>query len=156
LAKLLRALSAAAAWADDPKHHALLSQQLARPEYLGAPAELIEAALRGRLQLGAGREAHDPDFMFFHRHAANLPDVADAEWAYAQMVRWGQVAPSAAGQALAGNTFRPDLYRRSVTVPTSIPPRPPAFDRVAFAAGDVYAYLEQFEVYTPFQDALST
>jgi ABC-type nitrate/sulfonate/bicarbonate transport system substrate-binding protein len=156
LAKLLRALNAAAEWADDPQHYALLAKHLARPKYLGAPADLIETILNGRLQLGAGREAHDPDFIFFHRHAANLPDVADADWAYAQMVRWGQVAPSAEGQALASNSFRPDLYRRCIPVPSSVPARPPAFDRIAFVPGNLRAYLDQFDVHTPFQDALST
>jgi len=72
MAKLLRALSAAAAWADNPRNHSRLAECLARPEYLGAPAEPIEALLRGRLQLGGGREAHDPDLIFFHRYAATF------------------------------------------------------------------------------------
>ena len=156
LAKLLRALSAAAAWADNPKNHSELARCLARPEYLGAPAEPIEALLSGRLQLGGGREAHDPDFIFFHRYAANLPDAADARWAYAQMVRWGQVALSAEDQARAAHTFRPDLYQRSLPAPPSVPPRPPAFDRVEFAADDVRAYLDQFDVQTPFQDTVAS
>jgi ABC-type nitrate/sulfonate/bicarbonate transport system substrate-binding protein len=56
LTKLLRALSLAAAWADNPQHYSQLAQYLARPEYLGAPAALIETLLNGQLKLGAGRE----------------------------------------------------------------------------------------------------
>jgi len=156
MAKLLRALSAAAAWADNPRNHSRLAECLARPEYLGAPAEPIEALLRGRLQLGGGREAHDPDLIFFHRYAANLPDAADAQWAYAQMVRWGQVAASTEGQARAAHTFRSDLYERSLPAPPSVPLRPPAFDRIEFGAGDLRAYLDQFDVQTPFQDTVAT
>ena len=155
LTKLLRALSAAAAWADDSRHHASLAQHLARPEYLGAPAHLIEAVLSGRLQLGAGREMHDPDFIFFHRHAANAPDVADGQWVYAQMVRWGQVAPSARGQALAAHAYRPDIYQRSVPSAPPCSSRLRAFDQIEFVADDIRSYLDQFEVHTPFNDARS-
>jgi two-component system, oxyanion-binding sensor len=156
LTRLLRALNAAAAWADDPRHHALLARHLARPEYLGVSAALIETVLSGRLPLGAGREAHDPDFLFFHRHAANVPDVADAQWIYAQMVRWGQVAPSARGQALAANAYRPDLYQRSVSAARLVGSRAPAFDHIEFAADDIRSYLQQFDVHTPFNDAHSS
>ena len=113
----------------------------------------FERTPSGRLQLGAGRQAHDAEFIFFHRHAANVPDVADAQWIYAQRVRWGQVAPSARAQALAANAYRPDLYRRSAALPPSVISRAPAFDCIAFSADDIGSYLAQFEVHTPFTAA---
>src|SRR5262245_7623618 len=60
LGALLRALAAAARWADDASNHGVLAALLARPEYVGASAELIERALRGRLALGGGRAATAP------------------------------------------------------------------------------------------------
>ena len=155
LARLLEALDAAARWADDPANHGALAARLARPQYLGVPQESIAAALDGRLHLGLGAAKRDVDFMYFHRYAANVPRAADGVWSYAQMVRWGQIAPSARAQRAAAEVFRPDIYRRSLpaALPDALPP--PPFDRIEFEAGDVLAYLAQFGVHTRFADARS-
>ena len=63
------------------------------------------------------------DFLYFHRHAANAPRAADGLWAYAQMVRWGQLAPSERAERAAADVFRSDLYRQSV--PGASPTWPP-------------------------------
>jgi NitT/TauT family transport system ATP-binding protein len=155
LGKLLKALDAAASWVDDAANHAALAARLARPEYLGVPEECIAAALDGRLRLGLGAAKRDLDFMYFHRHAANAPRAADGLWAYAQMVRWGQLAPNLRAQRAAAEVFRPDLYRRSVlTVKRDTPALAP-FDGLNFDATDVPAYLDRFAVHTPFADAHS-
>src|SRR5690606_8935633 len=88
LAALLHALSAAAAWADEPGNRSTLTAMLAQPEYLAMSPELIEPALAGRLELGGGVTAGDPEFVYFHRRAANVPSTADAALIYAQMLRW--------------------------------------------------------------------
>src|SRR6185503_646869 len=49
VARLLRALDAAAAWADEPSNHAALASLLARPAYLDLPQDIIAAALDGTL-----------------------------------------------------------------------------------------------------------
>jgi NitT/TauT family transport system ATP-binding protein len=125
---------------------------LARPEYVGVAPGLIEKILGGRQSLGPHAQLSDPDFLCFHRRAANQPSAANGVWAYAQMVRWGQLAPSETSQRLAAEVFRPDLYRRSLPsakleVPTFV-----QFDRVAFSASDVRAYLRQFPLNTPFTE----
>jgi two-component system, oxyanion-binding sensor len=156
IASLLQALDAAAAWADDPSNHSALASCLARPAYLDLPEEIIAAALGGRLRLGAGAEASDRDFLYFHRHAANMPREADGLWAYAQMVRWGQLAPSERAENAAAKVFGSDLYRESVPgANVDVPPPPPPFDRMEFSPKSVLAYLRQFEVRTPFADARS-
>ncbi len=152
-ATLLQVLDAAAAWADKPANHAALAASLALPAYLGVPQELIEAVLGGRVRLGAGREAYDPDFLYFHRHAANAPREADGLWAYAQMVRWGQVAPSRHAERAAARVFAPDLYHQSVRRNVEAASQLLPFDRIEFSAAAVSAYLEQFEVHTPFTEA---
>jgi NitT/TauT family transport system ATP-binding protein len=150
LGKLLRALLAAAEWADDPANRADLADLLGRPEYLGAPAELLERVLRGHLELGGGRSADDADFIYFHRHAANVPRVEDALWIYAQMLRWGHLQPSALARSVAANVFRPDLLRRYASVPASAPPPSVPFDGIPFDARDIEGYLERFDVCTRF------
>jgi ABC-type nitrate/sulfonate/bicarbonate transport system substrate-binding protein len=112
---LLRALYRAAVWAGAPQNHDELAAILARPDRVGAPAELIRRALSGRLVRGPG-EAAAPveDFLVFHDHAASFPWQSHALWLYSQMVRWGQVAHTAANAAAARATYRPDIYRRAL------------------------------------------
>jgi two-component system, oxyanion-binding sensor len=156
LGALLRALAAAARWADAPENHRRLAALLARREYVGAPAGLIERALNGWLALGGGREVIDPEFMYFHRYAANVPRPEEALWAYAQMVRWGQVKPSPELAAAAARVYRDDLYRRYVEAPEAPAPLPVPFDAVEFTAGDIGAYVERFNLYTRFVEVPPT
>jgi NitT/TauT family transport system ATP-binding protein len=154
--KLLQALDAAAAWADEPANHSALASHLAQPAYLGLPQELIAATLGGRLRLAAHAHVRDGDFLYFHRHGANVPRATDGLWIYAQMVRWGQIAPSDRAESAAAHVFRSDLYRESVPRASGdasalLTP----FDRVAFSSQNVPAYLRQFEMHTPFADVHS-
>jgi NitT/TauT family transport system ATP-binding protein len=153
LGKLLRALAAAAEWADAGANHKELAGLLGRASYLDAPADLLEASLRGRPALGGGRVANDPSFIYFHRHAASLPRAEDALWIYAQMVRWGQLRPSAAAQLAAANVFRADLLRRHVHMRSEVAPPSVPFDGIPFDARDIKSYLERFDVCTQFVEA---
>jgi NitT/TauT family transport system ATP-binding protein len=153
LTRLLQALDAAAKWVDDAANHGAVAAQLALPKYLDVSVDNIAAALDGRLRLGLGAAKRDVDFMYFHRYAANAPRGADGLWAYAQMVRWGQLAPSAAAQRAAAEVFRPDVYCRSLPAAPLAAAAPPPFDGTEFVASEVPAYLEQFEVHTPFSEA---
>jgi ABC-type nitrate/sulfonate/bicarbonate transport system substrate-binding protein len=147
--KLLRALDAAAAWADEPSNHAALASLLARPEYVGVPEDIIAAALAGRLPSASGADVQDRDFLYFHRHGANAPREGDGLWVYAQMVRWGQLAPSKDAERASGRVFDPALHGGSVLAARPAA-RPAPFDRIEFTAQDVPRYLRQFEVHTPF------
>ncbi len=150
LPQLLQALDAAAAWVDDASNHSALAAHLALPQYLGVPRGIIAAALGGRLRMAVGGERRDADFMYFHRHGANAPQAADGSWAYAQMVRWGQLAPSKHAERIAAGVFRSDIYRGGVPTPTTAEPALQSFDGSEFSATDVPAYLRQFDVHTPF------
>jgi len=153
LRALLEGLAAAAAWADDAANRRELAALLARPEYLNVSAGLIEQSLNGRL-LGSGAQASDPDFLYFHRHGANRPRPEDALWVYAQMVRWGQLRPSADQQRRAARVFRDDLYSRyldSSDSPKAQPALP--FDGIEFQAEDIDAYLARFSISTGFVES---
>lgn len=155
IVKLLRALDAAAMWADEPSNHAVLASYLARPAYLDMPQEIVASVLGGRLRFATGVEVHDPDYVYFHRHAANEPREADGLWAYAQMVRWGQLAPSKRAERAAAKVFGSALYRTSVREESRALAMLPPFDRIEFAPSNVPAYLRQFEMHTPFANARS-
>ncbi|AJP73380.1 CmpA/NrtA family ABC transporter substrate-binding protein [Sphingomonas hengshuiensis] len=115
LDRLIRALARAAAWCDDPAHRDALAALLARPEYVGQPAPLIAQALSGRMPLRQGTEPVEiPDFMVFHRGAANFPWRSQALWIYSQFVRWGMLPASRDSERVAAGVFRSDLYRRAL------------------------------------------
>jgi hypothetical protein len=88
---------------------------LAASRYIGAPAELLHAALANRLPLAPGAAPTAiPDFYVSARHAATFPWVSHALWFYAQMVRWRQIDESPEHVAAVRGTYRPDIYRRAL------------------------------------------
>ena len=78
---------------------------------LGVNSELVIRTLVGNLKTTADGTIRKSDrYIVVSGHEANRPDVNQAAWAYAQMVRWGQAQLSAELQASAENVFRADLY----------------------------------------------
>jgi NitT/TauT family transport system ATP-binding protein len=151
LAALLDALASAAAWVDEPANHAELAELLARPAYVGLGAELVARSLTGRIALGNGAVLADRDFLYFSRYDAGRPAQEEALWIYAQMLRWGQLAPHEDLRAKAAAVFRPDLYADGATTDVG-----DLADEVASAARDVEEYLRRFDLHTPFIDARSS
>jgi NitT/TauT family transport system ATP-binding protein len=114
LGRLLRALYRAARWCGTPANHAELAEILARPGYVGCPAEWIIPALSGRIPTGDGQVLAVDDFFVPHEKAATFPWKSHALWFYSQMVRWGQVAASPRNEAIARESYRPDIYRSAL------------------------------------------
>ncbi|MFC3231016.1 CmpA/NrtA family ABC transporter substrate-binding protein [Marinibaculum pumilum] len=115
LARLVRALAAAAAWCGDPANTAELAELLSGPAFLDRPAALLQRGLTGRLSLAPGTPpAAIADFLTFHDRAATFPWISHALWFYSQMVRWGQVTHGAAALAKVRQVYRPDLYRAAL------------------------------------------
>ena len=113
--RLIVALSRAAAWCDDPAHHAQLAELLAREAYLNQPAAHVLPAIQGQMASRQGAGAVDaPDAMIFHREASGFPWRSQALWIYSQFVRWGFVAASPASERSAADVFRSDIYRRAL------------------------------------------
>lgn len=94
LRRLLRALTAAAAFCADPQQRGKLADLLAQPVYLDLPASIISPSL--------APEAGGPVFTRL------TPDPADGAWFGAQMQRWGKAPPGAEETARA--LYRPDMY----------------------------------------------
>jgi two-component system, oxyanion-binding sensor len=114
LAALLRALYRASTWCGTPGNRGELAQLLADPRYIGCPAEWLHPALEGAIDTGGKDVVAVPDFFVPHAKAATFPWKSHALWFYSQMVRWRQVAASAANEMIARETYRPDLYRAAL------------------------------------------
>ena len=110
---IVRAVYRAGKWVSDPSNHPAAAQVMSGRRYLDLPPTLVERALAGRLSTGHGSVAI-PDFFVPHASAANFPWRSHALWYYTQMVRWGDVAASAARAELARACFRPDIYRAAL------------------------------------------
>lgn len=127
LTALIKALTEACAWLDEPSNRAEAAQILAAPRYVNVPADAIERSL-----LGSYRYTRDgtprplPDFHIFHRYAANFPWRSHADWFLQQMRRWGQITDEVDLPGVADRVFRCDLYR-SAAGELGLPC--PAYDR---------------------------
>ncbi len=114
LAALLRAIYRAAVWAAEPRNRDELARLLAGPNYVGQPAEWMMPALTGEIGLGGGAVVAVEDFFVPLAKAATFPWKSHALWLYTQMVRWGQVKHDGSNEAIARDTYRPDLYRNAL------------------------------------------
>lgn len=114
LGALLRAATRAARWCGEPANHDQLAGLLARPEYLGVPADVLLLALSGRLHIDQGETHEVPDFFIPFERAANFPWISHALWFYTQMVRWRQVVHTPEAVSIAARAYRPDLYRAAL------------------------------------------
>lgn len=73
LSSLLRALYRAAQWCADEANRQKLANLLARPSYLGRPAEWMMPALTGQIQVGGGDAVVVDDFFVPLASAATFP-----------------------------------------------------------------------------------
>jgi NitT/TauT family transport system ATP-binding protein/nitrate/nitrite transport system substrate-binding protein len=128
VANLVRAFVEAAQWADDMANRAELAAILADETYLGAPVNLLRAALMGHPVLRPDAPpSHEPDRHVFYRWQATFPWVSHGIWLLTQMRRWNQIKSDIDYADLAAKVFRPDLYRTAVS-PIGIPvPRDDGF-----------------------------
>ncbi len=112
---LTKALIRAAKWLDenDNANRAEAVRILARPEYVGADAEVIANSMTGTFEYEKGDKRAVPDFNVFYRYYATYPYYSDAVWYLTQMRRWGQIAEArddAWYDATARKVYRPDIY----------------------------------------------
>ena len=113
--RIVKALLRAAKWLDedDNANRQEAVEILARPEYVGAPPEVIANSMTGTFEYEKGDKRPAPDFNVFFRHFATYPYYSDAVWYLTQMRRWGQIAESKSDQwylDTAKAVYRPDLY----------------------------------------------
>lgn len=116
---LVRAIYHACCWCDVTANHDALTDILSRPDYLNRPANVIRPGLQRRLprtDLGADTVSGEIDgFLNFSSRAATFPWVSHALWLYTQMVRWCDVVAGPQVEAIARQTFRPNIYRAALS-----------------------------------------
>lgn len=162
---VVKALIRAGKWLDgslDNRRKAVTI--LARPEYVGADAEVIANSMTGTFEFEKGDKRKLADFNVFFRYYATYPFYSDAVWFLTQMRRWGQISerkPDSWYDAVARKVYRPDIYRKAAEllvaegrlskdeIPATDGYKPPTGD---FIDGVVYdgkkpnAYLSKFKV----------
>ena len=112
---LTKALIRAAIWLDA---HGDANRQkaveiLARPEYVGADAEVIANSMTGTFEYERGDVRSVPDFNVFFRYFATYPYYSDAIWYLTQMRRWGQISEAKDDEwyhEVARDVYKPAIY----------------------------------------------
>ena len=138
VAGVIRAVYRAGLWCADPANHAEAAAIMADPAYLGHSRQLVERALSGIFDIGAGKVRTVADFYIPHAGAANFPWKSHALWYYSQMVRWGEVAALPANATRAAATFRPDLYRAALApLAATVPSGDFKIDGIRTVAGEL-------------------
>lgn len=90
--RLVKALIRAGQWLDaTPANRHKAVEILARPEYVGADAEVIANSMTGSFEYEKGDRRELPDFNVFFRDHATYPYYSDGVWYLTQMRRWGQI-----------------------------------------------------------------
>jgi nitrate/nitrite transport system substrate-binding protein len=114
--RLVKALLRAGKWLDEEnnRNRPEAVKILARPEYVGADAQVIANSMTGTFEYEKGDKRPVPDFNVFFRYFATYPYYSDAVWYLTQMRRWGQIAepkPDNWYAETAKSVYRPDVYR---------------------------------------------
>lgn len=112
---LVAALLEACEFCDQPKNHARIAATLARPEYVGVPAEVLAHGLSGQLDCGHEVKKLIRDFCVFHRDVASEPSGDKTAWVL-QLVRDSGLCPrpEALNFALGRRVFRADLFQSAL------------------------------------------
>jgi two-component system, oxyanion-binding sensor len=145
LAALIRALAAAAAFAEAPENLTAVSEAIAAR--LDVTAEIVARALTGNLKIAVdGTVRATSRYLMIGRNGAARPDPIQAAWIYAQIARWGQAPLSEESLTLAQAVFRPDLYDAAVGTSPPLGPGEPGdgiggFIGPAFDPADIAGHL---------------
>ncbi len=166
---IVKALLRAAKWLDDNQdaNRAEAVKILARPEYVGADADVIANSMTGTFEYEKGDKRSVPDFNVFFRYYATYPYYSDAVWYLTQMRRWGQIAeqkPDSWYLDTAKSVYRPDIYRKAAEEliaegkmkPSDFPefsketgfraPQTEFIDDITYDGTQPNAYLEKFKI----------
>lgn len=132
---LVRAIQAAALWADDPQNTRELADMLSQPDYLDTQVERLLPGLSGDLSSSN---------CGFQHAGASVPHHPYAAWFAAQMARWGEVELTQSMIERAAATYRPDIYAHALGVVSRTTARCRLFDGRDFDPDDVGTYLASF------------
>ncbi len=112
--RMMRAIWRAARWLSTPENRLVASEILARPDYVNAPAEVLDRALRGDMVISPQGELRQvPDMIRFFDGAASFPWRSQAAWFAAQLAERHSLNLQHSITA-AKAICRTDLYRKNL------------------------------------------
>ena len=167
--RVVKALIRAAMWLDanDNANRPEAVKILAKPQYVGADADVIANSMTGTFEYEKGDKREVPDFNVFFRYFATYPYYSDAIWYLTQMRRWGQISDQKPDDwyfDIAKKVYRPDIYEAAVkdlikeglAKPEGFPdfatedgfrdPQTHFIDNITFDGKAPNAYLEKFSI----------
>ncbi len=119
---LIAALLEACAFCAAPENYERIAGTLARPEFVGVPAELLRRGLDGRLDFGRADIHAVPEFCVFHGGSANEPSSDKAAWALGLVQASGLcLRPDKLDFALGRQIFRSDIFEQSLRLSRETP-----------------------------------
>lgn len=114
-----KALIRAGKWLDEPGNRQEAVEILSKPQYVGAPVEVLANSMTGTFEFEKGNKRSMPDFNVFYKYNATYPFYSDGIWFLTQMRRWGQI-PEAKPAAWYGETikdiYRPDIWKKAAGI----------------------------------------
>jgi len=175
--RVVKAMIRAAQWLDanNNGNRPEAVKILAKPNYVGADAEVIANSMTGTFEYEKGDKRAVPDFNVFFRYNATYPYYSDAIWYLTQMRRWGQIAdtkPDSWYSEIAKKVYRPDIYAIAAkeliaegkvkaedfpdfaTEDGFRPPQKEFIDGVVYDGTKPNAYLEKFKIGLKAKDKL--
>lgn len=111
-----KALIRAGKWLDEPSNRAEAVKILSKPQYVGAPEEVLANSMTGTFEFEKGDKRAMPDFNVFYKYNATYPFYSDGIWFLTQMRRWGQITeakPAAWYQETIKEIYRPDIWKKA-------------------------------------------
>lgn len=167
--RLVKALIRAAMWLDENNNanRPEAVKILAKPQYVGADAEVIANSMTGTFEFEKGDKRAIPDFNVFFRYHATYPYYSDAIWYLTQMRRWGQISEQKPDQwyfDIAEKVYRPDIYeaaaqdliKEGYATPAGFPdfasedgfrdPQTHFIDNITYDGKAPNAYLQKFAI----------
>lgn len=113
---ITKALIRAGKWLDEPGNRQEAVEILSRPEYVGAPVNVLANSMTGTFEFEKGDKREMPDFNVFYRYNATYPFYSDAVWFLTQMRRWGQIPEAKSAEwydSKAKDVYRPDIWKKA-------------------------------------------
>jgi nitrate/nitrite transport system substrate-binding protein len=152
LKKLMRAVLESSIWLDKLEHRAEAAKTIGGTAYVNAPADVIDARLAGRYDLGAGlgERMFSDDYMLFHKGGeVNFPRKSYAAWFMAQYVRFGYLKELPDVPAIADRLILADLYGEvagelKLPLPDDMQPFSIKLDGATFDPQDPAGSLKQY------------
>jgi nitrate/nitrite transport system substrate-binding protein len=155
---VMRAVLEASAWLDIPENRQKAAPIVGGQAYVNAPADVIDARLAGRYDLGGGLGEHiytDDSMLFSNNGKVNFPRNGHGVWFLGQYVRFGLLESPPDYAAIPKKLIRQDLYREvakemAVDIPDDdMATITPQIDGITFDPKDPTASLAKYPNVAP-------